>query len=214
MREAIESLPEVLVIAQTSKTQIPIFVPAGQVFDQKLVVFATSSFADMAVLSSSAHHAWSFRYGSTMRVDPVYTPSDVFDNFPRLMPTDRLEQIGHTLDEVRREIMSRRDLGLTKLYNLVNDPDLRGDTDVDRLREIHVELDRAVLEAYGWNDIDPSHGFHTYRHMQRWTVNPTARTEILDRLLEENHRRAQQEKHDKNSPTSAEIPQEDGTLFT
>lgn len=26
--------------------------------------------------------------------------------------------------------------------------------------------------------------------MERWTVSPTARVEILDRLLEENHRRA------------------------
>ena len=34
------------------------------------------------------------------------------------------------------------------------------------------------------------HGFHTYRQMTRWTVSPAARIEILDRLLEENHRRA------------------------
>ena len=34
------------------------------------------------------------------------------------------------------------------------------------------------------------HGFHTYRQMQRWTVSPAARVEILDRLLEENLRRA------------------------
>jgi len=34
------------------------------------------------------------------------------------------------------------------------------------------------------------HGFHTNRQMRRWTVSPTAGVEILDRLLEENHRRA------------------------
>ena len=34
------------------------------------------------------------------------------------------------------------------------------------------------------------HGFHTYRQMERWTVSPAARVEILDRLLEENHKRA------------------------
>ena len=125
-----------------------------------------------------------------MRNDPRYTPSDVFDTFPRPQPNDHLEQIGRTLDQERREIMLRRDLGLTKLYNLVNDPDILGDKDIDRIRDIHVELDRAVLDAYGWPDIDPAHGFHTYRQMQRWTVSPSARVEILDRLLEENHRRA------------------------
>ena len=38
--------------------------------------------------------------------------------------TDWLAEIGRTLDTERREIMLRRDLGLTKLYNLVNDPDI------------------------------------------------------------------------------------------
>ena len=58
------------------------------------------------------------------------------------------------------------------------------------MRAIHVELDEAVMEAYGWSDIPLDHGFHTYRQMERWTVSPAARVEILDRLLEENHRRA------------------------
>ena len=88
--------------------------------------------------------------------------------------------------------MLRRDLGLTKLYNLVNDPSIAdaADPDVARMREIHVELDEAVMDAYGWSDIPLDHGFHTYRQMERWTVSPAARVEILDRLLEENHRRA------------------------
>lgn len=88
--------------------------------------------------------------------------------------------------------MVRRDLGLTKFYNLVNDPDTPDavDPDVARLRQIHVELDQAVMDAYGWGDVDLDHGFHTYRQMERWTVSPAARVEILDRLLEENHRRA------------------------
>ncbi|MGH3984172.1 MAG: DNA methyltransferase [Pseudonocardiaceae bacterium] len=88
-------------------------------------------------------------------------------------------------------IMLRRN-GLTKLYNLVNDPGIAdsADADVARMREIHVELDQAVMDAYGWSDVPLEHGFHTYRQMLRWTVSPTARVEILDRLLEENHRRA------------------------
>lgn len=59
-----------------------------------------------------------------------------------------------------------------------------------RLRQIHVDLDGTVMAAYGWDDVPLEHCFHTYRQMRRWTVSPTARVEILDRLLEENHRRA------------------------
>ena len=155
-------------------------------------MFATDSFADQAVLSSSMHQMWAIKYGSAMRNDPRYTPSDVFDTLPRPEATDRLLEIGKVLDAERREIMLRRELGLTKLYNLVNDPDIAdsADKDVARLRQIHVELDEAVMAAYGWDDVPLDHGFHTYRQMTRWTISPYARVEVFDRLLEENHRRA------------------------
>ncbi|GDY33656.1 Eco57I restriction-modification methylase domain-containing protein [Gandjariella thermophila] len=192
MRRAIAGLNDVLVMALVSKTVMPMRVPTGQVFSHMLGVFATGSFADQAVLSSSMHQMWAIKYGSGMRNDPRYTPSDVFDTFPRPQPTDRLAEIGKSLDWERREIMLRRNLGLTKLYNLVNDPDIAdsADADIARMRQIHVELDEAVMDAYGWSDVPLEHGFHTYRQMRRWTVSPAARVEILDRLLKENHRRA------------------------
>jgi hypothetical protein len=168
-------------------------VPNGQVFDQKLVVFATDSFVDQAVLSSSAHQMWVIKYTATMRTDVSYSPSDVFLTFPRPEPTERLAEFGAMLDNERREIMLRRGFGLTKLYNLVNDPGIADSADVDvaRMREIHVELDKAVMDAYGWGDVPLDHGFHTYRQMLRWTVSPEARVEILDRLLAENLKRAE-----------------------
>ena len=106
------------------------------------------------------------------------------------------------LDAERREIMLRRELGLTKLYNLVNDSDLKAgiDPDADRMRAIHVELDKAVAAAYGWEDLDLTHGFHSYRKVTRWTVSPAVRVEILDRLLEENHRRAAAEALTQSAP--------------
>ena len=192
MRKAIVNLDEVLVVARVSKTVMPTRIPTGSVMSEQIVVFATDSYAQQAVLSSSVHQYWAITYGSGMRNDPRYTPSDVFETFPRPEPTAELETIGRALDSERREIMLRRDLGLTRLYNLVNDPGLEtgADPDVDRMRAIHVELDAAVAAAYGWEDLDLTHGFHTYRKMTRWTVAPVTRVEILDRLLEENHRRA------------------------
>ena len=192
MRKAIADPDEVLVIALVSKIVMPVRVPTGQVFSHRLAVFATDRFADQAVLSSDIHWLWSVVYSSTLGARVNYSPSDAYVTFPRPEPTAELEAIGRTLDAERREIMLRRDLGLTRLYNLVNDPGLEAgaDPDVDRMRDIHVELDAAVAAAYGWDDLDLAHGFHTYRQMTRWTVAPVTRVEILDRLLEENHRRA------------------------
>ena len=220
MRKAIADLDEVLVIALVSKTVMPVRVPTGQVFSHMLGIFATDSYAQQAVLSSSIHRYWAITYGSTLETRTRYTPSDVFETFPRPEPTAELEVIGRTLDTERREIMLRRELGLTKLYNLVNDPGLETgtDPDVDRMRAIHVELDETVAAAYGWDDLDLTHGFHSYRKMTRWTVPPATRVEILDRLLKENHRRAaaealtQSSSPAKRGRKSAKTPIQEETL--
>lgn len=193
LRRAINGLDRVSVVTITSRTLMPVQVPTAQVFSHMLTVFAKDDDSFFGLLCSSIHQVWVVRYGSGLRGDPRYTSSDVFETFPRPDPIDDLQRLGRALDAERREIMSRRDLGLTKLYNLVNDADIAdsSDADIARMRRIHVELDLAVMSAYGWDDMSLDHGFHTYKQMTRWTVSPTARVEVLDRLLEENHRRAE-----------------------
>jgi hypothetical protein len=192
MRRKIAGLEEVMAITRVSKTVMPVRVSTAQVFSDKLCIFATDSFADQAVLSSSFHQMWAIKYSTTMRLDVSYAPSEAFLTFPRPNVDERIAEVGKDLDTERREVMLRRKFGLTQLYNLVNDPLVNdaADPDIARMREIHVQLDEAVMGAYGWLNVPMEHGFHTYRQMQRWTVSPEARVEILDRLLAENLRRA------------------------
>ena len=192
LRKALAGLDHVLAIAQTTKVPMPMRLATGPVFSHMLCVFGISSFGDLSVMSACTHQNWILKYGSTLETRSRYTPSDIFDTFPRPDNTPELDRAGRGLHCERQEIMLRRDLGLTRLYNLVNDPDLPNnlDQDVARMREIHAQLDHTVMAAYGWEDLPLDHGFHTYRKMTRWTVSQAARVEILDRLLEENHRRA------------------------
>lgn len=216
---AIEDQETVLAITVVSRSVMPVRVPARQVFSSALVVFATEDAADLTLLSSTPHQMWAIKYGSGLRNDPRYTPSDVFDTFPRPVSTKKMRDLGEHLDAQRLEIMRRRSLGLTPLYNLVNSPAVDDDLDVARVRAIHEEIDSVVLEAYGWSDIQPMHGFHSYRQIERWTVHPTARVEILDRLLEENHRRADLEaeaapaKKAKRGGSFEELDVPEGAMF-
>jgi hypothetical protein len=123
-----------------------------------------------------------------MRTDINYSPSDVFLTLPRPQPTAELEALGRQLDMTRRELMLSRAWGLTKTYNRVHDPD-NHEPPIREIRDIHVAIDEAVMRAYGWTDLDLKIGHHPTKIGTRWTVSKEARFELLDRLLEENHRR-------------------------
>jgi hypothetical protein len=50
--------------------------------------------------------------------------------------------------------MIRNKQGLTKTYNRFHDPEDQS-ADFKKLRALHHAMDRAVLDAYGWPDIQP-----------------------------------------------------------
>jgi hypothetical protein len=88
--------------------------------------------------------------------------------------------------------MAARKEGLTSIYNRVFSQHEVSE-DIASLRSLHVELDYAVAAAYGWSDLDLSHGFQLSRQGIRYTICESARLEVLDRLLELNHKRYAQE---------------------
>ena len=186
--ETIGSLDHVLAISRVGNAVMPVRVSTGPVFSEATVVFAREDYVSQAVLSSSAHSAWTMRYTSTMRTDVRYVPSDVFLTFPRPAPNAELGEMAEQLDRTRRELMLGRSWGLTTTYNHVHDAD-EHDPAVVRLRDIHAAIDEAVMRAYGWEDLELKIGHHPTKIGIRWTVGKEARFELLDRLLEENLRR-------------------------
>lgn len=196
----IAPLDRCIAITITSKTVQPMMAPTGPVFGHKVVVFAYDDDFHLALLSSTIHREWAIERGSTMRKDPNYTPTDCFETFAQPELTSEVERLGGELDTRRSALMLDRQEGLTKTYNRVHDPDEQAD-DIARLREIHVQLDYAVRDAYGWTDLDLQHGFHETKFGTRFTFASIPRQEVLDRLLELNHERyvdeVQQGLHDK-----------------
>lgn len=187
----IAPLDRCIVIAQTSRTMMPTVVPNGLVLSHMLVVFAYDDDEHLGMLMSGFHQSWAMSRGSTMRNDIRYIPTDCFETFPQPDLSHGVGMLGRDLNQHRSGLMLDRQEGLTKTYNRAHDSDEHSD-DIEQLRELHVRLDYAVCDAYGW-DLDLGHGFHETKFGTRFTFAPVPRQEILDRLLELNHERYAEE---------------------
>ena len=138
------------------------FLPNDVVANEMVILFRFSDFHAFAILQSRIHEIWARFFGSSMKDDPRYTPSDCFETFP--FPLDyesnpALEAAGEAYYTFRADLMVRNDEGLTKTYNRFHDPNERS-PDIHKLRELHAAMDRAVLDAYGWQDIQPVCDFY------------------------------------------------------
>jgi hypothetical protein len=81
---------------------------------------------------------------------------------------------------------------MTRIYNLVNDSN-ETSKDIQKLRQLHIDMDNAVATAYGWTELDLGHDFHETTQGIRFTISETARREVLARLLKLNHERCAEE---------------------
>jgi hypothetical protein len=207
----IAPMERVLALSQTSARFALVVLPIHMVFDQKLVVLAFDSLAAFVAIQSRPHEIWKQIMGSSMKDDPVYTPSDCFETFPfpEGFETDpRLEEVGKEYYEFRADLMVQNDEGLTKTYNRFHDPEERSNA-IGELRRLHDAMDRAVLDAYGWSDLRPTCDFElewkddedepngrARRRRKPWRYRwpEEVRDEVLARLLALNKERAEQER--------------------
>ena len=148
------------------------------------------------------------------------SPSECFETFPFpeglwQASNQALENVGKQYHKHRKSLMLSLWLGLTDIYNLFHSRELTtelvakvskksveeanaGYQGLLSLRRLHQELDEAVRNAYGWQDFKLDHDFYEIETLPendrvRYTISPTARKEVLRRLLALNHERAKAE---------------------
>jgi len=136
----------------------------------------------------------------------MYAAVDCFETFPFPEGWEThtaLEDTGKAYYEFRAALMVRNNEGLTKTYNRFHDLDER-EPDILKLRELHAAMDKAVLNAYGWGNIDTSCEFLLDYEIDeeewgdrkkpwRYRWSDEIQAEVLARLLELNAERAQSE---------------------
>ena len=199
-------LERVLVISRVGQQAAFTFLVSDQVFAESTIVFPLDTHAAFCALQSHPHEIWARFFGSSMKDDLRYTPSDCFETFPfpeHWETRPDLEAAGQAYHDFRTALMVENDEGLTKTYNRFHDPH-EHDPEIARLRDLHVAMDRAVLDAYGWTDIptdceflldypidEEEWGARKKPYRYRWP--DAARDEVLARLLELNAKRAAEE---------------------
>jgi N-6 DNA Methylase len=111
-------------------------------------VFALEDDYAFGVLTSGIHGAWAWARSGTIRADIRYTLTAAFETFPWAAPTDSqraaVADLARELAKQRQAICAERQIGLTQLYNEVNEGAF---VDVKQLQD---DLNSAVAAAYGW----------------------------------------------------------------
>lgn len=199
LRALSQSTPFLFARSQVSKHHALGKVLRGTVIDAKLIAFAFDRSSRFSTYQCRAHELWLNFFGTTMGDRMGYTTEVCFEAFPAPSKIEAVNNWQKYYD-FRSQVMSERVIGFTDLYNRFHD---RTETaeDIQRLRELHADMDRAVLGAYGWNDLaeraepvfldETNEDDHTYQGRLFWPSE--FRDEVLALLLALNAERHAEE---------------------
>ncbi|MBU0893796.1 MAG: class I SAM-dependent DNA methyltransferase, partial [Gammaproteobacteria bacterium] len=174
LRSGLRGLPRYIATVETSKHRTFQFLDAGILPDNMLIAIAVNDAYTLGVLSSQLHIHWALATGSRLGVgnDPRYNKSRCFETFPfpdedtGLTPQlhERIATLAEQIDAHRKRVLApepgNTGLTLTGIYNVLaalregraltaKEKTQHSQGLVGVLRELHDELDAAVLAAYG-----------------------------------------------------------------
>lgn len=169
LRPALTGLSRYIATVVTAKHRVFQFLDAGILADDALIAIAQDDGFTLGVLSSQLHIEWALATGSTLEDRPRYIKTACFETFPfpdedtGLTPQlrERIAQLAEQIDAHRKQVLAagHQGLTLTGLYNVLaalragraltaKEKTQHTQGLVGVLRELHDELDAAVLTAY------------------------------------------------------------------
>lgn len=195
--EEISNTAQYLVKARDSTEWAFAYVSKECIVSSKIIIFKDISLWRFACLQSGVHRIWCENGASTIGRAITYNPTIGLEFFPFTDTPDGLEKIATEYLDIRASSMSALDVGMNDLYRLTHSA-LASRSEVDTFRQKIVDLDKAVVAAYGWENFDLGHGFHEVPYLPendrvRFTISEAARVEVLRRLSELNRQRYEEE---------------------
>jgi hypothetical protein len=163
------SLDRYICTGETGKHRHFQFLDKSILPDHRLIGFGLDDPFYLGVLSSRIHVIWALNAGGTLENRPVYNKTLCFDKFPFPLVTiekkNKIRMLAEQLDKHRKcQQALYPDLTLTNMYNILEkmrigialdnkDKDINKKGLISILKELHDDIDRAVLDAYGWLDL-------------------------------------------------------------
>ena len=148
MRKALSDLDRYIVSTLTGKRLFFSWAQKDWCPSNLVGVFAFDDDFAMGILSSFLFEAWARGESSTFETRIRFTPSTAYETFPWPAATaaekGAVEDASRALLARRHEIAVSDRIGLTDLYNLVDDGAYQD------LAKLHRALDEAVVAAYHW----------------------------------------------------------------
>jgi hypothetical protein len=146
--DAVKPLPRFIACPAQSKRITMVWCQPDWCPGNTTSVFAFADDYAFGVLSSRIHTRWATDRSTHLETRPRYTVRS-FATFPwpgtpSAETRSEIEQLAVAIDGERRTICSEREIGLTTLYNAVEEGAHA------TLRDLHLQLDKAVSTAYGW----------------------------------------------------------------
>ena len=188
--EAIKELDYMLIFARITKYIALVRIPSKWICSDKVIVCALSNWSSFGILQSSIFDCWARNQGSSRGDTFNFVVKSCFNTFP--FPTkssfEDFEQICEAYYNYRKMIMINQDEGLTKIYNRFHNPDCK-DNEIAHLRKLQIDIDNFVTNLFDWHDLKLEHRFHDTKQGIRFTISEKNRRYILDRLLNLNHSR-------------------------
>ncbi|WP_405041624.1 type IIL restriction-modification enzyme MmeI, partial [Polaromonas sp.] len=182
LRPALTGLPRYIATVETAKHRTFQFLDASILPDNMLIAIASNDAFHLGVLSSRVHEAWALAQGGTLEDRPRYNKSRCFETFPfpdqdtGLSPElrERIATLAEQIDAHRkRQQAANPGLTLTGMYNVLEalregraltakEKTIHQQGLVSVLKELHDELDAAVLQAYGLEPGQPTDALLTH----------------------------------------------------
>jgi hypothetical protein len=157
---------------ETAKHRVFVLVSAVVAPEHPLICIGLGDAFHLGVLSSKVHEIWALATGGTLEDRPRYNKSSCFNPFPfPVVSNDQAVRIGSFAEQLdahrKRQQAAHPDLTITGMYNVLEklrsgEPLTAKERTIHEhglvavLRQLHDELDFAVLAAYGWFDFELS----------------------------------------------------------